>query len=161
MFFIFGTGANSYWKCIMESVILNKNVSFLPKWILKILTIIYFCRSELPENHMLYFVIFIMLKIVKISFITGYMHIAVSSNLDFWNKSARKATHIKLFFFFFSSFFLLNPLINYQIASPYSFLQLNQQSSRVLLIYWSEVFCSWPCDSSIPPLDRIVPINYP
>lgn len=136
----------------MESVILNKNVSFLPKWILKILTIIYFYRSKLTENHMLYFVIFIMLKIVKISFITGYMYIAVSSNLDFWNKSARKATHIKLG---------LNPLINYQIASPYSFLQLNQQSSRVLLIYWSEVFCSWPCDSSIPPLDRIVPINYP
>lgn len=144
----------------MESVILNKNVSFLPKWILKILTIIYFCRSELPENHMLYFVIFIMLKIVKISFITGYMYITVSSNLDFWNKSARKATHIKLGLLFFF-FFLINPLINYQIASPYSFLQLNQQSSRVWLIYWSEVFCSWPCDSSIPPLDRIVPINYP
>lgn len=139
----------------MESVILNKNVSFLPKWILKILTIIYFYRSKLTENHMLYFVIFIMLKIVKISFITGYMYIAVSSNLDFWNKSARKATHIKF------GLFLLNPLINYQIASQYSFLQLNQQSSRVLLIYWSEVFCSWPCDSSIPPLDRIVPINYP
>lgn len=67
----------------MESVILNKNVSFLPKWILKILTIIYFYRSKLTENHMLYFVIFIMLKIVKISFITGYMYIAVSSNLDF------------------------------------------------------------------------------
>lgn len=131
---------------------------FLPKWILKILTIIYFCRSELPENHMLYFVIFLMLKIVKISFITGYMYITVSSNLDFWNKSARKATHIKFGLLFF---FLLNPLINYQIASQYSFLQLNQQSSRVLLIYWSEVFCSWPCDSSIPPLDRIVPINYP
>lgn len=63
--------------------------------------------------------------------------------------------------FFLLFFFLLNPLINYQIASQYSFLQLNQQSSRVLLIYWSEVFCSWPCDSSIPPLDRIVPINYP
>lgn len=138
--------------------ILNKNVSFLPKWILKILTIIYFCRSELTENHMLYFVIFIMLKIVKISFITGYMYIAVSSNLDFWNKSARKATHIKFGRLFF---LILNPLINYQIASLYSFLQLNQQSSRVLLIYWSEVFCSWPCDSSIPPLDRIVPINYP